>query len=583
VPEQHPLRDPRTIRRLDFSGAATVVKADMQRELKRLMYGTRLEQDLLGLLTAAGGGLSSRDFAELTGVSEAVVNDHLTSVAGRSFTPRGAHWRPNNHVYVLAHEELQVRAAERLGPQLAGYLARLHEWASRYAARGWPDDSPEYLLRGYVSLLRDTGDVDRLIALALTATRRARLVRRDPAAAIVEVDAVREAVAAAASPDLLTLTRLAHRRDELVSSRRSQRPDGANRCWEPTPEAWKLFDLIDALCSSGDVDRARGIAERLVHPAARAHSLAAVAAADATAGSLASARDLVEKAEAAARGTRICTAPTRTYARITLATAAIGDRGQTRAIVSRVGGLARNVPLLGVRAQILAHLACAAATGGQDDQAGELISEVHVLANQLRDTASGGAAYEWLLAILAEAHIAGGDRRQAESLRGLLHGEPAYQVVIALARAAAAVGDHDKADGYLRSLCPAVPRAHALAVVAEEAALADDYHRAQTLMTGADTALRGVAGVMPSLRIDASAAFEAVAHAAAVLGRRLAQHGHCRQADRYTAHAQRLLAHSFSSSDYWTGLLKTLGLIDRSLLSAVADEIIHGGECREHR
>lgn len=37
------------------------------RELKRLLTGALTEQDLLGLLTAAGGGLSLQDLAELTG------------------------------------------------------------------------------------------------------------------------------------------------------------------------------------------------------------------------------------------------------------------------------------------------------------------------------------------------------------------------------------------------------------------------------------------------------------------------------------------------------------------------------------
>ena len=68
VPDHHPLRDPAIVRVLDGSRWAAVVKADMQRELKRLLHGTPAEQDLLGLVAAAGGGLSASDFAELTGV-----------------------------------------------------------------------------------------------------------------------------------------------------------------------------------------------------------------------------------------------------------------------------------------------------------------------------------------------------------------------------------------------------------------------------------------------------------------------------------------------------------------------------------
>ncbi|WP_328999490.1 hypothetical protein OHA18_34245 [Kribbella sp. NBC_00709] len=576
VPDRHPLRDPRTIRRLHVSSAATVVRADMQRELKRLMYGTEIEQELLGLLTTAGGGLSSKDFAELTDLSEVVVDDHLSSVAGRSFTPRSAHWRPDHRVYVLAHEELQVRAVERLGPRLADYRARLHEWADRYSARGWPDDTPEYLLRGYVHLLRDTGDVDRLIALVMTATRQGTLIRRDRThtAAIAEIDAVREAIGTSARPDLLTLTRLARRRDGLAVPPTRQSSDGANRRHESASHAWELVDLIDALCSVGDVDRARGLAESIIHPAARAQSLAAVAAADAVAGRHACARALVERAEVAAREMRISIAPTRTYARIARASAAIGDHEQTRALISRISTLASEVTLLGVRAQILAHVACAAATGGQHDQARELISAVHTLADQL-----SGPSDEWLLALLAKAHLAAGERRQAESLLGRMRNEPSMQTVIALVEAAAAAGDYDKAEEYVRTcLCPAVPRARALAAIAEEAALADDYQRAGSLVADAENALHGVAIVTPSLRTDALAALATVANVVAILGRRLSEQGHTRLAHHRTEHARALLAQIFSSSDYWTGLLPTLGLIDRSLLSAVADDIIQSGE-----
>ena len=50
VPDDHPLRDPGIVRVLDGSRWAAVVKADMQRELKRLLHGSPAERDLLGLV-----------------------------------------------------------------------------------------------------------------------------------------------------------------------------------------------------------------------------------------------------------------------------------------------------------------------------------------------------------------------------------------------------------------------------------------------------------------------------------------------------------------------------------------------------
>ena len=124
VPDDHPLRDLGIVRVLDPSPSAGVVRSDMQRELRRLLRGDQAQRDLLGLVTAAGGGLSARDLAELTGIGVYEVEETLRTVAGRSFTRRAGHWQPGAAppVYVLGHEELQAAAAAALGPaRLEGY------------------------------------------------------------------------------------------------------------------------------------------------------------------------------------------------------------------------------------------------------------------------------------------------------------------------------------------------------------------------------------------------------------------------------------------------------------------------------
>jgi len=67
VPDWHPLRDPGIIRPLEDSPYARNVQRLGRQELQRLLHGTTAEQDLLGLLTAANGGLSGPDLEELTG------------------------------------------------------------------------------------------------------------------------------------------------------------------------------------------------------------------------------------------------------------------------------------------------------------------------------------------------------------------------------------------------------------------------------------------------------------------------------------------------------------------------------------
>jgi hypothetical protein len=72
----------------------------------------------------------------------------------------------------VAHEQLQQNALRMLGSaRVLAYRYRLHTWADRYAERGWPVGTPEYLLRGYFRLLRETRDVARLVGCALDRRR----------------------------------------------------------------------------------------------------------------------------------------------------------------------------------------------------------------------------------------------------------------------------------------------------------------------------------------------------------------------------------------------------------------------------
>ena len=108
----------------------------MQRELKRLLHSNQLEQDLLGLVTAAGGGLSSRDLAELTNMTVNEIEDTLHTVAGRSFASRREPGTAGA-VYILGHEELQITAARILGAaKLTGYLSACISGLSNTASSG---------------------------------------------------------------------------------------------------------------------------------------------------------------------------------------------------------------------------------------------------------------------------------------------------------------------------------------------------------------------------------------------------------------------------------------------------------------
>ena len=221
VPGWHRLRDHGIIRRLAPSAHAQDIKTLAQQELRRLLRGTPAEQDLLGLLTAARGGLSGPDLAALTGESLWEIEDVLHGVSGRTFTRRGSAWQPGDgpEVYLLGHEELQATARAYFGGQrLAGYQDRLHAWAQEYRDRGWPGGTPEYLLSGYFQMLTAAGDTARLAACATDAARHERMldITGGDAAALSEVTITLDLIAAQDDPDLTTALSLARHRDYLA-------------------------------------------------------------------------------------------------------------------------------------------------------------------------------------------------------------------------------------------------------------------------------------------------------------------------------------------------------------------------------
>ncbi|MFD8975106.1 hypothetical protein [Streptomyces sp. NPDC059593] len=213
VPDDHPLRDPGAVRILSPSPAARAVRVEAERELKHLLTAGGLPYELLALLAAAGGGLTADDLVELTGAVPYRVKDVLRTGQARTFALRG-------DGYVLAHEELAAGAGEMLGVrELDRARAAVHAWAGSWRDRGWPGDTPGYLLRGYPAMLRETGDTDRMVGCALDPVRHDRLLAATggDGAALGEVWAASEAVLARGErPDLVALMlRLEIRRDGL--------------------------------------------------------------------------------------------------------------------------------------------------------------------------------------------------------------------------------------------------------------------------------------------------------------------------------------------------------------------------------
>ncbi|MFF7164768.1 hypothetical protein ACFZBP_25980 [Streptomyces sp. NPDC008086] len=226
VPGDHPLCDPVIARTLTASSYAQAIRAEAERELKHLIAAGGLEYDLLALVTAAGGGLAAEDLAELTGAVPYRVRDVLRTRAGRTFGVRV-------NVYLLGHEELQAQAQEMLGAaELGRYRGKLHDWAETWRERGWPQGTPEYLLRGYFRMLRAGGDLPRMIRCGLDATRQERMLvaTGGDASAVNEIHATEELILEGGAHMPLESLRLAIRRDRL-GDRSAGIPDSLPHAW----------------------------------------------------------------------------------------------------------------------------------------------------------------------------------------------------------------------------------------------------------------------------------------------------------------------------------------------------------------
>jgi tetratricopeptide (TPR) repeat protein len=227
VHENHPLHDRRIDRTLTESEAARAVRQVAERDLNTLLGGGGHAREIAQLVAAAEGGLSAADLAALLGLGGADVTardvlEVLGGALGRSFQCRPAQWpragEPAGGIIAFAHEELQRRALGSVSAQTLGaHHERLHRFAGRWAAAGWPEETPEYALFGYPQLLRRLGDVDRTTALATDAARQELLWRTtgSDAQAFAEIAGAFRLLLAAGEPDPAVCARLAHRRDTL--------------------------------------------------------------------------------------------------------------------------------------------------------------------------------------------------------------------------------------------------------------------------------------------------------------------------------------------------------------------------------
>jgi tetratricopeptide (TPR) repeat protein len=537
VPYPHPLRDLAIAYPLTASPHAATIKIHAEQELKRLLHGTLAEQDLLGLVAAAGGGLSAADLAELTGRPAWEVSDELTAVSGRTFMPEMPRWI-EGEVYVLAHEELQQAATTFLGAaRLTEYRTRLHTWAEGYCE--WPPGTPEYLLRGYLRLLQETGDIPRMLALATNQARHDRMldITGGDATALTEITTTQQSILDQPEIDLTAMARLAVQRGRLLV-RNTAIPDSLPAVWaalgarakaealadsitDPTNRVRALHRWALHMVARGDLHaateplaRAVTVAHTISDPALRDRAIELVREAVLACGDITQAEAMLDRLgddmshDDIRHGLmRIAAVRGQIDRAVTFACDIDDEQRRTDALSKIVkvatdsGDLgnavhaARSIPDAPQQELALQDIVRAALSAGDIDRAettagsmtfvsGDLDNAVRAIA----DTTDAAEAHaraikdpllrQQVLAALVPALVASGQADRAESIAESL--DPRYRgpALIALVTDRATRGDYDQAEQLLTRLT-ATPLATVQAACALATALAGDPERAQ--------------------------------------------------------------------------------------------------------
>ena len=470
VPDGHRLHDRSIIRPLSASPHAAVAHEDMRADLMRLLKGGEIGRDMLGLLTAARGGLSQMDLIALTGAQAWQVDEVLGTVTGRCFSPRPSRWDGGSvpDVYVLAHEDLQNNAEMYFGDEeLGAYRERLHAWADGYCEQGWPEETPEYLLGGYAGMLLHSHDVRRLMCLAADRARHDRTLAMtgSDADAMAEIEAAFHVAAALPEPDLAVVARMAYHRDWLE--------DRNARLPAELPVGWARI---------GQYRRAEALARSIAGAVPRARCLAAIGEVCARAGLESEADRLLDEA-----------------GQLASAGSSQGWELASEAIVAglaRRGHLARARELAGkitgstARARAVASVSVALARAGQ-------FAGTEGLAAEISDPAAQALAFAEVAGGLVLSGLSGQALQVAGETELLVNAamptQQQYPVISAAARAYARAGEPGHAERLANKLAEPDARAAALADVAAVIAESGDHTQAIRLAADAEKLLNEAA------------------------------------------------------------------------------------------
>jgi hypothetical protein len=532
VPAGHPLRAcvPRALTRSPY---AHDIELAAKHELREQLHGGELEEAVLGFITAAGGGLTLTELAELTATPAWKLDGKLGTVFGRSLMTRAQDSRPEaraDAVYLFAHETLRVTAEQELAHDLDPYRRRIHEWADGYRARGWPDGTPRYLLRPYGRLLAAGGDLGRLVEVATDPARHDRLLAATlgDGAAIAEIATAQRLLLELPAPDLGELGHLAVHRDRLANRNgtlpvglpallvrlgQRQRGEALARGMPSPGQPRALATVAEALAEDGRWHRAEEVARSIADADVRARALAAVGRAlarvdreravglleDAGRVAVAVPREYVRPFAMAAVAEAFAAAGLRERAEETVAAiapqyAAAGARA-LRGVAEGLAGAgdwaraeatARAIPSRWERAAALATVGRALA-GRDRDRAMALLGDVEESARRMVVSGGDTAALGTILAAVGEVDPDRSARLAADVEQvaaGIPHPAGRAAALAAVAEALAQVRRWDQADRVAGTIASPQVRAEATAALALALAAAGRWDRAERAARG---------------------------------------------------------------------------------------------------
>jgi tetratricopeptide (TPR) repeat protein len=390
VPRTHPLRDERRCPRIPL--APTRYADQLRERATDELVGLLADRDVrpvLGML-AVGGSMAVEELSEVLHRQGAALDAYDVKMVTRTASARVLSAIPDGgtQVFGFAHDELRRTTVEELGTAaVVRYRGVLDAWADEYAARGWPDETPDYLLRRYRGVLAADQDHGRLVALP-TPPRIALWQRRTghDALAVQEISDVLGAVAGA--DGLRAACVLAMRRYRLIALT----ADRSYTCPAAVPVAWgRLGDwtraeylashigpsvqayagLAEVAAGAGDLERFLRLLDAARDPARRhpfewftARDLALLGRAAGTLGAVDLARDLLHEAETVLRqraDPRETDRRAEALATVAQAYATIGDHGYARQLVAHAERQLDGLPNRGMRAYYLSLIAFASA------------------------------------------------------------------------------------------------------------------------------------------------------------------------------------------------------------------------------